>query len=296
MYTLQNELLKIAVKQSGAELCAIDAVNNSNAFMWNADPEIWANFAPNLFPIIGALKDNTMTFEGGKYNMTKHGIIRNNTAIKLEEQTDNTLSFSLHYSEDTLKQYPFKFKFTIAFELLENTIKVTHIVENLDDTTLYFSVGGHPAFKCPIYKNEDYNDYYLEFEQKETAESYALNMDSGLVTDNSFPVISDGNKIPLHYDLFKQDALIFKDLKSRKVALKSKINGNILTVDYPEFPYLGVWAKPNADYVCIEPWLGVADHENHNQDFKTKEGIQTLDSKQTFKASYVIEIDKKHLV
>ncbi|WP_434036599.1 aldose 1-epimerase family protein [Formosa sp. 4Alg 33] len=296
MYTLQNEILKIAVKQSGAELCAIDAVNNSNTFMWNADPEIWANFAPNLFPIIGALKDNTMTFEGGKYNMTKHGFIRNNTAIKLEEQADNTLSFSLHYSEDTLKQYPFKFKFTIAFELLENTIKVTHIVENLDDTILYFSVGGHPAFKCPIYKNEDYNDYYLEFEQKETAESYALNMDSGLVTDTSFPVISNGNKIPLHYDLFNEDALIFKDLKSRKVALKSKVNGNILTVDYPEFPYLGVWAKPNADYVCIEPWLGVADHENHNQDFKTKEGIQTLDSKQTFKASYVIEIDKKHLV
>ncbi|MFB9054731.1 aldose 1-epimerase family protein [Formosa undariae] len=296
MYTLQNELLKIAVKQSGAELCAIDAVNNSNAFMWNADPEIWANFAPNLFPIIGALKEDTMTFEGDAYNMTKHGFIRNNTAIKLEAQTDTTLSFSLLYSEATLKQYPFKFKFTIAFELIENTIKVTHSVENLDDKTLYFSVGGHPAFKCPVYENEDYTDYYLEFEQKETAESYALNMDSGLVTDNSFPVISDGNKIPLHYDLFKEDALIFKDLKSRKVALRSKTNGTILTVDYPEFPYLGIWAKPNADYVCIEPWLGVADHENHNQDFKTKEGIQTLDSKLTFKASYVIEIDKKHLV
>ena len=296
MYTLQNELLKIAVNQTGAELSAIDAVNNSNTFMWNADPEIWANFAPNLFPIIGSLKDDTMTFEGSSYNMTKHGIIRNNTDIKLEAQTNTTLSFSLLYSEDTLKLYPFKFKFTIAFELIENTIKVTHIVENLDDKTVYFSVGGHPAFKCPIYENEDYTDYYLEFEQKETAESYALNMDLGLVTDNSFPIISDHDKIPLHYDLFNKDALIFKDLKSRKVALKSKTNGTILTVNYPGFPYLGIWAKPNANYVCIEPWLGVADHENHNQDFKTKEGIQTLDSKQTFKASYVIEIDKKHLV
>jgi len=151
-------------------------------------------------------------------------------------------------------------------------------------------------FKCPLYEDEDYTDYYLEFDQNETAESYALNMDIGLVTDSSFPIISNGNTIDLHYDLFNQDALIFKDLKSRKVALKSKKNGNILTVDYPDFPYLGIWAKPHANYVCIEPWLGVADNETHNQDFKTKEGIQTLASKQTFKATYTIEIDQKHLV
>ncbi|CDF80138.1 aldose 1-epimerase [Formosa agariphila KMM 3901] len=296
MYTLQNELLKIEVNKTGAELSEISAIKNPNQFMWDANPDVWANFAPNLFPIIGALKDDTMIFNGASYNMAKHGIIRNNTAITLEEQTDTKLSFSLLYSEDTLKHYPFKFKFTLEFELIENKIIVTHTVENLDDNTLYFSVGGHPAFKCPLYDTEAYTDYYLEFEQKETAESYVLNMDIGLVTDSSFPVISDDNKINLHYDLFNKDALIFKDLKSRKVALKSKKNGTILTVDYPDFPYLGIWAKPHANYVCIEPWLGVADNETHNQDFKTKEGIQSLASKQTFKAAYTIEIDQKHLV
>ncbi|PNW28926.1 aldose 1-epimerase family protein [Formosa algae] len=296
MYTLENELLKIAVKQAGAELCAINAINNTNQFMWDANPDIWENFAPNLFPIIGALKDDTMHFEGEHFKMTKHGIIRHNTNIKLEKQSANTLAFSLLYSEETLKKYPFKFKFTIQYELIENKIAVTHTVENLDDNTLYFSVGGHPAFKCPVYKDEAYTDYYLEFDQKETSESYALNMDLGLVSDHTFPVITKDSTIPLHYDLFNEDALIFKDLKSTKVALKSNNNGTILTVDYPGFPYLGIWAKPHANYVCIEPWLGIADHENHNQDFKTKEGIQTLAAKQTFKATYTIEIDKKHLV
>ncbi|WP_299779821.1 aldose 1-epimerase family protein [uncultured Formosa sp.] len=296
MYTLQNKFLKIAVKQTGAELCEISAVNNTNQFMWDANPGIWENFAPNLFPIIGALKDDTMTFEGESYNMTKHGIIRHNPDMILEEQTATKIAFSLLYSEASLKKYPFKFKFTIVFELIENTIKVTHIVENLDNKTLYFSVGGHPAFKCPVYENEDYTDYYLEFEQKETSESYALNMDLGLVSNKTFSVITKESTIPLHYDLFNEDALIFKDLKSRKVALKSKTNGTILTVDYPDFPYLGIWAKPHANYVCIEPWLGIADNESHNQDFKTKEGIQTLEAKQTFKAAYTIEIDKKHLV
>ncbi|QDO94007.1 aldose 1-epimerase family protein [Formosa sediminum] len=296
MYTLENKLLKIAVKQTGAELCEISAVSNANQFMWDANPDIWENFAPNLFPIIGALKNNTMIYEGQEYNMAKHGIIRHNSNIKLDSQTAEKLIFSLAYSEDTLKQYPFKFKFLIAFELIDNKIKVTHTVKNLDDNTLYFSVGGHPAFKCPIYKDEAYTDYYLEFEALETAESYALNMDIGLVTDNTFPIITEGNKIPLHYDLFNEDALIFKDLKSRKVALKSKKNGTILSVDYPDFPYLGIWAKPHANYVCIEPWLGVADHENHNQEFKTKEGIQALAANETFKATYTIEIDKKHLV
>lgn len=296
MYTLENKFLKIAVKQTGAELCKISAVNNTKQFMWNANPDIWENFAPNLFPIIGSLKDDTMIFEGQSYNITKHGIVRYNPDIKLEEQTPTKLVFSLLYSEASLKKYPFKFKFTIEFELTESTIKVSHTVENLDNKTIYFSLGGHPAFKCPVYENEAYTDYYLEFNKKETAESYALNMDLGLVTDNTFPVITEENKIPLHYDLFNEDALIFKDLKSRKVALKSKTNGTILTVDYPGFPYLGIWAKPHANYVCIEPWIGVADNENHNQDFKTKEGIQTLAAKQTFKAAYTIEIDKKHLV
>ncbi|WP_066220580.1 aldose 1-epimerase family protein [Formosa haliotis] len=296
MYTLQNKSLKIAVNPVGAELSEISAVQNTNQFMWNANPDVWGSFAPNLFPVIGAIKNNSAIIDGEHYAVPRHGFVRHNTDIILEEQTESKLVFSLLYNTDLLKIYPFKFKFTIQFELIEYAVKVTHIVENLDDKPIYFSIGGHPAFKCPVFENETYTDYYLEFDTEENSESYALNTALGLITDRTFPVISEANTISLHYDLFTEDALVFKDLKSKKVALKSRKNGTILTVDFPDFPYLGIWAKPKADYVCIEPWLGVADHEHHNQDFKTKEGIIMLPTKQTFKAAYTIEIDPKHLV
>lgn len=296
MYTLENNKLKIAVKKMGAELCQISSVQNINEFMWDANPTVWANHAPNLFPIIGALKHDTYHFENKAYNLTKHGFIRHNKDIVLHEQTINSLTFKLTYNESTLKAYPFKFEFYMTYKLLDNTVEVTHTIKNCDDQTLYFSVGGHPAFKCPVYQNETYQDYLLEFECEENSVRHYINMDNGLISSKTESVFNDSNTINLTHELFHADALIFKDLKSRKVTLKSQTYGAILTVKFKEFPYLGIWAKPTGDYVCIEPWLGIADHENTNQDLKTKEGILSLNAKETFTATYSIEIHNNHLV
>ncbi|WP_435133280.1 aldose 1-epimerase family protein [Formosa sp. A9] len=296
MYSLQNNLLKITVNQTGAELCDISSIKNKTNFMWDANPDIWGSFAPNLFPVIGSLKNDHILIDNKPYAIPKHGFVRRNSDITLEKQSDDELVFNLKYNTELLKIYPYKFDFKIAFKLQDNTLTVSHYIENLDNKTMYFSVGGHPAFKCPVFKDEAYTDYYLEFEHEETAESYVLNMEKGLITDQTFSIISNQNTIPLRYDLFNNDALIFKALSSRKVSLKSKNHGNILAVRYPDFPYLGIWAKPNANYVCIEPWLGIADHENHNLDFTQKEGIQQLAPSKVFQASYSIEIDPKHLV
>jgi len=121
-------------------------------------------------------------------------------------------------------------------------------------------------------------------------------METGLISSKTKPVFNNSNKIPLTHDLFNEDALIFKDLKSRKVTLKSDTYGAILSISYKEFPYLGIWAKPNGNYVCIEPWLGIADHEDTNQELKTKEGILSLEANKSFTASYTIEIHNNHLV
>ena len=161
---------------------------------------------------------------------------------------------------------------------------------------MYFSVGGHPAFKCPVYENEKYEDYSLEFEHAENSKTHLVNTQNGLIKLETNPVFNNTDNIPLTHGLFTEDALIFKDLKSRKVTLKSELRGNAVTVNYSDFPYLGIWAKPNGDYVCIEPWLGIADHEDVSQDFKTKEGIISLDAGKTFEATYSIEIDKNHLI
>ncbi|MFD0988953.1 aldose 1-epimerase family protein [Mariniflexile jejuense] len=292
MHTLQNNQLKIAVNTIGAELCKITSIKNNTAFIWDANPDVWGSFAPNLFPIIGALKNDTYVFEGKPYNLPKHGMVRNNKAVVLHEKTANSLTFQLLYNTDTLKVYPFKFALFITYKLINNSIEVLHTVKNLDDKTMYFSVGGHPAFKCPVFEDEAYDDYALVFEHAETSKTHLINMTNGLISSETKPIFNNTNVLPLTHAMFNDDALIFKDLQSKKVILNSKTYGDILTVSYHDFSYLGIWAKPTGNYVCIEPWLGIADNENTNQDFTTKEGILKLAAGNTFKASYTIEIHK----
>lgn len=296
MHTLKNNKLEIAVKKTGAELCKITSVKNKTDFMWHADPEVWGSFAPNLFPIIGALKDDTYFFENKTYTLPKHGFVRHNDAITLHKQTENSLTFKLTSNEDLLKNYPFQFEFLMTYTLTDNAIEVKHTIKNKDSKTMYFSVGGHPAFKCPVYENEDYEDYFLEFEHDETSKKHLINMENGLISSKTESVFNNTKKLPLTHDLFNADALVFKDLKSRKITLKSNKNGDILSVNYPDFPFMGIWAKPNGNYVCIEPWLGIADSETTNQNLKDKEGILSLDVNKTFEAAYTIEIHNSHLV
>ncbi len=293
---MQNNKLKISVKNTGAELCGISSVKNGTEFMWHANPDVWGSYAPNLFPIIGALKDDIYSFENIEYKLPKHGFVRHNEEIILEKQSKNSLTFKLVSNNELLKIYPFKFEFYITYTLTENTLEVKHTIKNTDKKTMYFSVGGHPAFKCPVFENEKYEDYALEFEHLENSKTHLINMDNGLISSNTETVFNKSTKLPLTHDLFNKDALIFKDLKSKKVTLKSANHGDILTVNYPDFDYLGIWAKPTGDYVCIEPWLGIADNESTNQNLIEKEAIISLEQDKSFEAVYTIEIHNKHLV
>ena len=296
MPIIKNDLLQIEIKSTGAELKAITSVKNKTEFMWHADPNIWGSHAPNLFPIIGVMKDNSYSYNNQLYEMTKHGFARHNDNFILRNKTESEITFELSSNENLYKMYPFLFQFEISFKLKDNVLTINHKVTNTDAKALFFSLGGHPAFACPLHKNENYTDYYLEFETPETSESYLLNTETGLVTDKTKPVITASNKIMLKGDLFNDDALIFKNLKSKKVSLKHKETGPVLTMRYQDFPYLGIWAKPNAPYVCIEPWLGIADSETTNKNIEDKEGIIKLEPSSIFNASYSIEIDNRHLV
>lgn len=296
MYILKNSLLELAIHPLGAELQKITAVKNDLEFMWDGDPDIWSGHAPNLFPIVGELKDGTFIFENKAYHLPRHGFARHSNNFIVEEQHDNLLSLKLSYSEATLRNYPFKFDYFVTYALEQNQIKITYTVKNKDEKTIYFSVGGHPAFKCPVYPNETYEDYSLQFEHPDTSPTHLLNVDTGLFNSQTEAVFKTPGTIPLHAHLFDKDALVFKDLKSKNVALMSKNHGEILNFNFDGFPYLGIWAKPNANFVCIEPWQGLADSESSNQILKDKEGIVALEKNKTYKASYSIEIHESHLV
>ncbi|WP_026839038.1 aldose 1-epimerase family protein [Gillisia sp. JM1] len=289
IHRLENEFLSIGIKSTGAELCSIVNKLTGTEYIWQGNPAFWASHAPILFPIIGALKEDTYFFEGIKYHLPKHGFFRNNDTVVLKQKGNDQLTFSLKFSEDTLKSYPFKFELEVSFMLKGKALKVKHEVFNLDTKEIYFSIGGHPAFNAPLFLGESYEDYSLEFDQNLNLETHILT-NGGLISNKTESVLKDENRIQLRKDLFNNDALIFEAIPSKKVSLLSKHSGKILSVEYSDFENLGIWAKPNAPYVCIEPWLGIADFEDTDQDLKNKVGINKLMPTQSFCASYIIEI------
>ncbi|MFI2744169.1 aldose 1-epimerase family protein [Zhouia sp. PK063] len=289
MYTLKNDDLTVNIQNIGAEICSIKNNTTGDEYMWNANPEIWGSHAPVLFPIIGALKDNEYIFEGKTYTIPKHGFIRYNKELYCVEHTDEKLTLSLRYNEEYLAMYPFKFEFYITYTLEKKKLKVQHYIINHGDDAMYFSLGGHPAFKCPLHHNESYSDYELIFETEETDDIHLLT-DNGLQSGESKPLLHQQKTLGLKHEMFENDALIFKHLTSKKIQLSHKTSGPILQVAFSDFDYVGIWAKPNGDFVCIEPWLGITDVVNTSKNFKEKEGILTLEGKKEYSAVFSIEI------
>lgn len=198
--------------------------------------------------------------------------------------------FVLTSSDETLKIYPYKFEFLIGYRLKGNELHVSYEVRNKDDKPIYFQLGGHPAFAVPFADNEKYEDYYLEFEQTENSSRHFIDA-NGFFDGRTEVVLNNLNQIQLRKDLFKDDALIFKDLKSHKISIKNKNNPHSLSVDFSGFNYLGLWAKENASYVCIEPWLGCADNSNSPKEFSQKEDIIMLEPDEEFNPSFTIQIN-----
>lgn len=288
-YSIQNRLFQITVKEVGAELCSIKSLKTQKEYVWEGLPDIWEAHAPNLFPVIGCLKDDGFIYKEKEYHCPKHGFFRKNDNVTLIGSTVDSLTFGLKYDDETLKIYPFKFEIRIKFILKGIELEIEHEVVNHGNEPMLFSLGGHPAFKCPLNKDENYTDYFLEFEELETSNTWQVQKD-GLIANETLPFLENSSIINLHPQLFDNDALILKHLKSSKISLKSRSSGQVLSMDFSDFPYLGIWAKPNADFVCIEPWIGIADSADSDRNFIKKEGLVTLSGKESFRASYTISI------
>ncbi len=288
MAVLENEHLKVTVSTKGAQLTSIINKATNTEHLWQADANVWPWHAPNLFPVVGGLVKDELLIDGKTYAMARHGFARQSEFI-LAESDATQASFSLSYNEKTEKVYPYKFDFQVLYTLIENALRVTYKLINMDKKTVYFSVGGHPAFNVPFNPGENYEDYYLEFELEEKLETHQLSPE-GFFSGVTRPVSNPGNKLRLTRDLFKNDALVFKNLRSREVCIKSDKHGQSLSVEFPHFNYLGIWAKGNGDFVCIEPWLGCADTAGIQVDITQREDIQKVEQGHVFEAAFYISL------
>ena len=288
MHQIENEYLKVKARNYGAELTSVFNKKNNIEHLWQADEKIWGWHAPVLFPVIGKCLNDEITVEDKKFNMEKHGFARKSD-FKLLELSQEKMIFSLSDSEESLKVYPYKFEFLIGYRLSGDELHVSYEVINKEDKPIYFQLGGHPAFSVPFNGDEKYEDYYIEFEETENSARHFIDTD-GVFDGRTGKVFDNSNSIQLKSGLFKEDALIFKDLKSRLVTIKSKNHSHSLSVDFNGFNYLGLWAKENAPYVCIEPWIGCADTAAAPVELSSKESVVMLKHNEKFNSSFVIKI------
>ena len=286
MASIENDFLKISATTKGAELDSIFHKQQQLEYLWSGDPAFWGKKSPVLFPIVGTLRENKYLYEGNEYSLSRHGFARDREFV-LEQESPNELTFLLKSDDQSKEVYPFDFEFRVSYSLQRNALHVTYDVRNTGENEMFFSVGGHPAFKVPLVEGTSYEDYFLEFEQEETAKRHLLNADGLLESSEDF--LRGSNKINLSKELFSRDAIVLNQIHSGMVSLLSEKTEHGLNFYFDGFPFLGFWAAKDADFLCIEPWCGVSDSINHSRQLMNKEGIICLKPHKTFTAVWSVE-------
>jgi galactose mutarotase-like enzyme len=276
MVELHNEHLSVTINPKGAELYSIYSPEKSLEYLWQGDPTYWGKRSPILFPIVGALLNNQYQFQGKTYNLSRHGFARDRMFSVLNSKPDQA-TFLLKSDPSSLEVYPFSFELYVHYTLIDQTINIRYEVQNTHSNALYFSIGAHPAFRVPLVAETQFEDYYLTFNKEETSPIYPLT-ETGALSTTPQPFLEKTRQLDLRFSLFERDALVFKSLQSDTLSIQSKLTTARVSVQFKGFPYMGIWSAPNAPFVCIEPWCGIADSEHASGQLEEKEGIIKLDA------------------
>lgn len=248
----------------------------------------WKRHFPILFPIVGKLKRNQTLINGRTYEMSQHGFARD---LEFEPITklDNFHSYLLRSNASTLIKYPYDFSLYVTYRTDENKLTTIYKVINEGENNMPFGIGGHPAF---IIDRDDLlkEEYYLEFEEEENKIHFLYLVDGLIGTEYARNRMIDKKRLPINKDSFNDDAIIMKGITSNKISLKKKTgNKTLLTMDFTGFPYLGIWSKPGAPFICIEPWYTIADTVKSTGIFDEKPDTIMLSPKQAFECKYTVE-------
>lgn len=287
MYILENENLIIESKSSGAELTRIYSKKYNKEILWDGDKKYWGRQSPILFPIVGRLKENKTLIEDKIYNINQHGFARD-MDFDLISIDKKSITYKLTSDEKSREIYPYNFNLFISYTIIDEKVKITWKVENIDSQEIYFSIGGHPAFN--ISSPENLIDYYIEFKCRKNVNK--INLEGPYYSEiekiESLPILE------LNSSVFENDAIIYTNID--EISLKSNKEEFYINVNIKDFPLVGIWTpyykdtKSTAPFICIEPWYGLADSVDSNKIYKNKKYINKLNIGENFEVSYDIEI------
>ncbi|WP_429971838.1 aldose 1-epimerase family protein [Fructilactobacillus sp. Tb1] len=284
---LKNEYFTVEISKLGAEIQSIKSADNDIEYIWQGQDHYWKRHAPILFPIVGKLKDDNYIYDGKNYHMTQHGFIRDNYFEVTEKSTDE-VTFRFISNDDTKQIYPFNFTFLITYKLDGNSLDASIEVINNDADTMYFSIGAHPGFNVPLLKDKEaFDDYYVVAAPKRKFDLMQIDSDGLSQQSNEAPLDSP---IQLNHDLFTHDAKIFDIGGNQRsmVMLQSDKSKHGVSMTAYNCQYIGVWSDKDADFICLEPWWGIADTKNTDGVLKDKKGIIKLPGYKKFNANFSI--------
>jgi galactose mutarotase-like enzyme len=265
--TIASPSLTVAVSPEGAQMRSLKT--GGRELLWQVDPAWWGSSAPILFPIVGGLKDDAYRLGDKTYALPRHGFARRSLFTIVEAAAERAV-FRLVDSEETRAVYPFAFRLDVAFQVSGPRLDITATLTNPGPAPLPASFGFHPAFAWPLDPAGDPAAHRIVFDEPEPAPIRRLDT-AGLIEPEALPSPVEGRILALRPELFANDALIFDQPASRGLVYGAP-GGPHLRIDYPDMPQLGVWSKPGAPFVCIEPWQGMADPEGWTGDFRDKPG------------------------
>lgn len=288
-YSLKCGDLSALVVSAGAELKSLKDCRTGQEYMWNGDPKFWKRTSPVLFPLVGNYKGKETRYNGHVYTLPQHGFARD-MEFELVSLAKDEIWFRLTSNAETMRKYPFPFCLEIGYKLEERSVRVLWRVVNTGKEAMYFSLGGHPAFVCPLKKEDRQSDYYLRFDTPKEVVSRMIGTE-GLATDMLLSYPLEDGYLQITDQLFDHDALVIENHQAQSVSLCTPDKKPYVTVSF-DAPLFGVWSVPGkaAPFVCIEPWYGRCDHENFNGTLQEREWGNVLDAQETFEASYTIEI------
>jgi galactose mutarotase-like enzyme len=267
--SLSSGNLAAEINPLGAQLSALRD-HAGRDLLWDGDPSVWTGRAPLLFPIVGTLAGGSYRLSSQIHHLPRHGFARGKR-FDIVDMTSAAATFRLKADETTLQIYPFRFELDVRFALEDSTLSVTTWVRNNGDDDMPASFGYHPAFRWPLPFGGTRSSHFIEFACDEPAPIRRLNAD-GLLAAERYPTPVAHGRLALVDTLFQDDAIIFDEIRSRSITYGDD-EGPRIRVSYPQTPFLGLWTKPNANFICIEPWHGVADLAGFSGDFREKTGV-----------------------
>lgn len=287
IYIIENDKLAVRVDSYGAEVKSVLSKETLREYMWYGSPKYWGRTSPVLFPFVGGVKDKKYNWKGTEYPMSQHGFARD-MEFDLVDKTDSSISFILKSTPETIKKYPFEFELTITYELVDNELSVGWHVYNPATEKMYFSIGAHPAFLCPIHGEGTKAGYKLYFDGVEEIHHHGNDLASGLSTLDEDLILELENGVStITNEYFDRCTYIIEGNQTGRVALLEPDNKKIVEVVF-DTPLFAIWSPEgkNAPFLCIEPWYGRADATDFSGDLSQRDHTNILESLEAFDGGY----------